>query len=59
MILLVREWWSEWISRDNDVTTVLPPNQISALIRIFFGNAFRYVYFGHLDMLNPHYKIKD
>ena len=40
-------WWSVKISRDNDVTLVLAPNWIS-LVRIFFGNALRYLYFRFL-----------
>ena len=37
---------SEWISRDCDLTTVLALDGISesALIRLFVGNALRYVY---------------
>ena len=37
---------SEQISCDDDVTLVLAPNGIAALIRIFSGNALGYVDFG-------------
>ena len=38
----------EWILRVYDVTLILALNGIAALIRIFFGNALRYVSFGCL-----------